>query len=218
MHCYRFAITYSVSICTFLALFVWSGRRRYARCTQSFSSCPSSSSKWQPNDTGRVHCQLGAKCGPAPAFKGPPHCGTVASDRDRHGTGQPTGPHRHGASGCRHRHHAAPAIQRHRPFAQTTGRCCCIAWDKTGAHFKCPPERPFEIRHEQLGGPNACSSTGAPDRQRSHARAVAKRRCSIHRFGIEIRRARPSPVGRGHAQHARHESFRQVGAQTTSMK
>ena len=33
MHCYRFAITYSVSICTFLALFVCSGRRRYARCT-----------------------------------------------------------------------------------------------------------------------------------------------------------------------------------------
>ena len=218
MHCYRFAITYSVSICTFLALFVCSGRRRYARCTQSFSFCPSCSSKWQPNDTGRVHRQLGAKRSPAPAIKGPPHCGAVASDRGRHGTRQPSRPHRQRAAGCRHRHHAAPAIQRHRPFAQTTGRCCCVAWDKTGAHFKCPPERPLKSRHGQLGGPNACRSTGNPDRQRSHARAGSQRQSGVDRFGIEIRRARSSPAGRGHAQHTRHESIRQVGAQATLMK
>jgi hypothetical protein len=53
----------------------------------------------------------------------------------------------------------------------------------------------------------------AQDRQRSHARACTFS-CTGRQSGIEIRCARPSPPGRGHAQHARHESTRQVGAET----
>jgi hypothetical protein len=56
--------------------------------------CPSCSSNG-PNDTGRVLGQPGTKRSQAPAVKGPPHCGAVASDRGGHGSGEPARPHRH---------------------------------------------------------------------------------------------------------------------------
>ena len=125
-----------------------------------------------------------------PALKGPPHRGAVASDRGGHGSGEPARPHRHGAPGRGHRGHAAPALERHRPSAQATGRRARLSRGETGARRGHPGKRGNRV-------------AGAQDRQRSHARACTFS-CTCRQSGIEIRCARPSPPGRGHAQHARH--------------